>query len=89
MAVGLRCFAVTTLAGDLYRSTARVRRVNLLGPIVDQRLEFAGMELRAQLDTHKAISRGLIFREGDMAGVNIANPLLFDSNTLEGVGSHE
>ena len=69
--------------------TARVRRVNLLGPIVDQRLEFAGMELRAQLDTHKAISRGLIFREGDMVGVNIANPLLFDSNTLEGVGSHE
>jgi len=68
---------------------ARVRRVNLLGPIVDQRLEFAGLELRAQLDTHKAVGGGLIFREGDMTGLRIANPLLFDSKTLEGIGSHE
>ena len=65
--------------------TATVKRVNLLGPIVDQRLDFAGMELRAQIDTHKAVDLNLIFKEGDKVGIKLANQLLFDSATLEGV----
>ena len=76
---------------DLIRSpeegdaTAIVKRVNLLGPIVDQRLEFAGMELRSQIDTHMAVDSDLIFKEGDKVGIRLANQLLFDSRTLEGV----
>ncbi|MCD8393043.1 MAG: ABC transporter ATP-binding protein, partial [Cloacibacillus porcorum] len=58
--------------------TAVVKRVNLLGPIVDPRLEFAGMELRAQIDTHKAVDGNLIFNEGDRVGIRLANQLLFD-----------
>lgn len=64
---------------------ATVRRVNLLGPIVDQRLDLCGMELRAQLETQQAINKKLIFEEGDEVGIAIANPLFFDVNTMEGV----
>ena len=76
---------------DLYRipepgmPTATVKRVNLLGPIVDQRLEFAGMELRCQIETHRAVDRNLIFNEGDTVGIKLANQLIFDGRTLEGV----
>ncbi|MEG1602519.1 MAG: ABC transporter ATP-binding protein [Cloacibacillus sp.] len=65
--------------------TAVIKRVNLLGPIVDQRLDFAGMELRSQLETHKAVDNDLIFKEGDKVGIRLANQLLFDAATLEGV----
>ncbi len=68
---------------------ATVRRVNLLGPIVDQRLDLHGRELRVQLETHRAIGENLIFREGDVVGVRIANPLIFDADTMEGAGIHE
>ncbi len=68
---------------------ATVRRVNLLGPIVDQRLDLHGLELRVQLETHRAIDEKLIFQEGDSVGIRIANPLIFDARTLEGVGVHE
>ncbi|MDO5115038.1 MAG: ABC transporter ATP-binding protein [Synergistaceae bacterium] len=64
---------------------AVVKRVNLLGPIVDQRLDFAGMELRSQIETHKAVDGNLIFNEGDRVGIKLANQLLFDSATMEGV----
>lgn len=68
---------------------ARVTRVNLLGPIVDQRLDCDGTELRSQIETHRAMDGGLIFNEGDMVGIRIANPLLFEANTMEGVVTHE
>ena len=64
---------------------ATVKRVNLLGPIVDQRLDFAGIELRAQIDTHKAVEDSLIFSEGDRVGLRMANQLIFDAKTMEGV----
>lgn len=64
---------------------ATVKRVNLLGPIVDQRLDFAGIELRAQIDTHKAVEDSLIFSEGDRVGIRMANQLIFDAKTMEGV----
>lgn len=76
---------------DLFRNpepgmpTAVVKRVNLLGPIVDQRLEFAGLELRSQMETHRAMDHDLIFKEGDLVGVKIANQLIFDARTMEGV----
>ncbi len=76
---------------DLFRSPedgmaqAVVKRVNLLGPIVDQRLDFNGHELRSQMETHFAMDRGLIFEEGDRVGITIANQLIFDARTLEGV----
>lgn len=60
----------------------RIRRVNLLGPVVDQRLELGGLELRSQLETQLAIDKNLIFNEGDFAGINIANPVFFDASTL-------
>ena len=62
-----------------------VKRVNLLGPIVDQRIDFCGQELRTQLDTHRAVEGNLIFSEGDVVGIKFANQLLFDSRTMEGV----
>jgi len=65
--------------------TAVVKRVNLLGPIVDQRLDFAGMELRSQIETHRAVDNDLIFNEGDRVGIRLANQLIFDSRTMEGV----
>lgn len=62
-----------------------IRRVNLLGQVVDQRLEMGGLELRSQQDTQRAIDEDLIFREGESVGINIANPLFFDERSLEGV----
>ena len=62
---------------------ATVRRVNLLGPIVDQRLDLYGLELRSQLETQRAISKKLIFREGDSVGISIANPLFFGGGADE------
>ena len=76
---------------DLFRDPsqgmveATVSRVNLLGPIVDQRIDFAGHELRSQMETHYAIDHNLIFEEGDRVGVRIANQLIFDARTMEGV----
>ncbi len=64
---------------------AAVTRVNLLGPVVDQRVELAGHELRSQMETHYAMDRGLIFKEGDVVGISIANQLIFDERTMEGV----
>ena len=80
---------------DLFREpkpgmpTARIKRVNLLGPMVDQRLDFNGLELRCQMETHKAVDNGLIFKEGDVVGINIANQLIFDSAHLEGMVENE
>lgn len=70
-------------------ATATVKRINLLGPIVDQRLDFSGLELRCQMETHKAIDNGLIFNEGDTVGINIANQLIFDSAHMEGMVENE
>ena len=76
---------------DLFRDpeagmvTGTVTRVNLLGPIVDQRIDFAGHELRSQMETHYAIDHNLIFEEGDRVGIHIANQLIFDARTMEGV----
>lgn len=66
-------------------ATAVVRRVNLLGPVVDQRLLLGDLEIRSQMETHRAVSSGLIFQEGEVVGLSIANPLLFDQRTMEGV----
>ena len=76
-----------TLAQLRIRSNlgATVTRVNLLGPIVDQRIDFAGHELRSQMETHYAIDHNLIFEEGDRVGIHIANQLIFDARTMEGV----
>ena len=79
---------------DLFRNpgpgspTATVKRVNLLGPIVDQRLDLNGLELRCQIETHKAVDNGLIFEEGDIVGINIANQLIFDSAQMEGAAEN-
>lgn len=68
---------------------AVVCRVNLLGPIVDQRLEVCGQELRSQQETLNAADKKLIFQEGDVVGFNIAGALFFDESELEGAAVHD
>ena len=43
------------------------------------------MELRSQIETHRAVDNDLIFNEGDRVGIRLANQLIFDSRTMEGV----
>ncbi len=67
--------ALLTRAGGL---RCRVLRAALLGPLIDYRVDFQGTVLRVQALTDEAVSRGLVFREGDCCGMEIRDLKWFE-----------
>ncbi|MDR1377598.1 MAG: ABC transporter ATP-binding protein [Synergistaceae bacterium] len=64
-----------------------VRRASFLGAMIDYLIEVDGASLRTALETHEALSRGLMFDEGESCVVSFRNLLWFDAGTLSEVKS--
>jgi iron(III) transport system ATP-binding protein len=56
-----------------------VRRASFLGAMMDYLIEIDGAHLRTGLETHEALSKGLMFGEGESCSVNFRNLLWFDA----------
>ena len=79
---GFRPFEV-----DMQRSSrgiqAQVKRVALLGAMIDYRLELGGHEIRIQQDTALALRSGGIYREGDYCSLVFDKLRWFERKTVE------
>ena len=58
-----------------------IRRASFLGAMMDYLVEIDGALLRTALETHEAITRGLIFREGEKCSVSFRNLHWFDAQS--------
>lgn len=58
-----------------------VRRASFLGAMTDYLIEVDGNPLRTQIETHEAIARGLMFREGDPCTLAFHDMHWFDEAT--------
>ena len=56
-----------------------IRRASFLGAMMDYLVEIDGALLRTALETHEAITRGLIFQEGESCAVTLRNLHWFDA----------
>jgi iron(III) transport system ATP-binding protein len=56
-----------------------VRRASFLGAMMDYLIDVDGASLRTGLETHEALSKGLMFREGESCSVRFRNLLWFDA----------
>jgi iron(III) transport system ATP-binding protein len=59
-----------------------VRRASFLGAMVDYLIGVDGASLRTAVETHEAISKGLMFGEGESCVLNFRNLLWFDARDL-------
>jgi iron(III) transport system ATP-binding protein len=59
-----------------------VQRASFLGAMVDYLIGVDGASLRTAVETHEAISRGLMFGEGESCVLNFHNLLWFDARNL-------
>jgi iron(III) transport system ATP-binding protein len=60
-----------------------IKRASFLGAMMDYLIEVDGSKIRAVLETHEAISRGLIFKEGESCDITFLNLHWFDSEALK------
>ncbi|MDR2391364.1 MAG: ABC transporter ATP-binding protein [Planctomycetota bacterium] len=60
-----------------------IRRASFLGAMMDYLIDVDGAKIRAVLETHEAMSRGLIFKEGESCAVTFLNLHWFDSGALK------
>lgn len=60
-----------------------VKRANFLGAMMDYLIEVDGAQLRTSLETHEAISKGLMFKEGETCVVSFRDLLWFNAETLK------
>ncbi|MCL2122931.1 MAG: ABC transporter ATP-binding protein [Desulfovibrionaceae bacterium] len=58
-----------------------IRRASFLGAMMDYLVEIDGALLRTALETHEAITRGLIFREGESCAVSFRSLYWFDAQS--------
>jgi iron(III) transport system ATP-binding protein len=58
-----------------------IRRANFLGAMMDYLVEIDGTLLRTALETHEAITQGLIFREGEKCAVSFRSLHWFDAQS--------
>jgi iron(III) transport system ATP-binding protein len=56
----------------------RVKRRILLGPMIDYRIDLAGIEIRVQQDTHDALTTNGMLDEGEACGLKFHNLKWFD-----------
>lgn len=62
---------------------ATVTRVSFLGAMTELRLDFAGQELRTQMETLHALRENRIFKAGDPCGLEFQNPHWFPAAAHE------
>ncbi|MDR1874652.1 MAG: ABC transporter ATP-binding protein [Synergistaceae bacterium] len=62
-----------------------VRRASFLGAMMDYLVEVDGATLRTAIETHEALSGGLMFRDGDSCVVSFLDLHWFDAEKLTGV----
>ncbi len=60
-----------------------VKRVALLGPIIDYRVNLGQYEIRIQQDTQESVNNNLLYSEGDSCNLRFHNLKWFDSQSLE------
>lgn len=59
-----------------------VKRANFLGAMMDYLIEVDGAHLRTSLETHEAIAKGLMFKEGDSCVISFRDLLWFNAQSL-------
>ncbi|MDR1741915.1 MAG: ABC transporter ATP-binding protein [Synergistaceae bacterium] len=62
---------------------AVVVRANFLGAMMDYLIEVDGARMRTSVETHEAIAKDLMFREGDRCVARFRSLLWFDAETLK------
>ncbi|MDL2209185.1 ABC transporter ATP-binding protein [Desulfovibrio sp. OttesenSCG-928-O18] len=59
-----------------------VRRASFLGAMMDYLVEIDGAYLRTELETHHAVTNGLIFKEGEACDISFHNLHWFDAKQM-------
>jgi iron(III) transport system ATP-binding protein len=59
-----------------------VKRASFLGSMIDYLIEVDGAHLRTSVETHEAMSRGLLFKEGETCVISFRDLLWFDAKSL-------
>lgn len=62
-----------------------VKRANFLGAMMDYLIEVDGAQLRTSLETHEAIAKGLMFKEGEDCVISFRDLLWFNAESLKEV----
>jgi iron(III) transport system ATP-binding protein len=62
-----------------------IRRASFLGAMMDYLIDVDGASLRTSIETHEALSGGLMFKEGETCVVSFRNLLWFDAESLSEV----
>ena len=60
-----------------------VKRMVFLGSIIDYRIEMGGREIRVQQDTPEALSKNLVFSEGEMCSLKVHDLKWFEPGSIE------
>ena len=59
-----------------------VKRVSFLGAMMDYLIEIDGAHLRTSIETHEAIAKGLMFKEGESCVISFRDLLWFHADSL-------
>ncbi len=60
-----------------------VKRMVFLGSIIDYRIEMGVREIRVQQDTSEALSKNLVFSEGETCSLKVHDLKWFDPGSVE------
>ena len=72
-----------TRSGEGLKGT--IKRANFLGAMMDYLIEIDGDHLRTSIETHKALTNDLMFKDGEECVVSFRNLLWFDAEDLKEV----
>ena len=62
-----------------------IKRASFLGSMIDYLIEVDGAHLRTSIETHEAISKSLLFKEGDTCVISFRDLLWFNAESLKEV----
>jgi iron(III) transport system ATP-binding protein len=62
-----------------------IKRANFLGAMMDYLIEVDGAHLRTSIETHEALSKGLMFKEGETCQISFRDLLWFNAESLKEV----
>ena len=62
-----------------------IRRASFLGAMIDYLIEVDGAHLRTSIETHEAVAKGLMFKEGDLCSISFRDLLWFNAQSLKEV----
>ena len=60
-------------------------RASFLGAMIDYLIEVDGAHLRTSIETHEAMSKGLMFKEGETCVISFRDLLWFNAESLKEV----